>query len=194
MAYEQEWAFLRAALPDLQDYLLSNELYWPLRLMAHTPGSLQIPQLTIGNLLLSQTRLSALTLPQGQADELAGIVRQIQQVRETWRSNWSRKAGREFASRLKLWQQYVSELRGEIGRSAGRPASGYATEVRQRAILRLLSAEILGGLPRDEAEQVDLTDNILRGLTRAGDFVWEPEVAPGFPQQDFWFLYRTFGS
>lgn len=185
MAFENDWAFLRAALPELQNYILSRDVYRPLVQPARTPGSVQIPQLTIGNLLLSQARLAAHSSTEEQPAELVQIARQIEQERSTWRSNWAKKAAREYTSRLNLWGQYLSELRNDPRAHA----AFYPNEVRQRVILRLLETELLGDKPQIEVDQLNLLDGILRGLTQPGPFIWEPGVEPAFPHDVFWFLY-----
>lgn len=185
MGFESDWALLRLALPDLQAYLLSSDLHWPLHPAAPTPGSLQIPQLTLGTLILSQTRLSALPLDEKQQEELAVISQEIQLVRKEWRSNWSRKAAQEAPARLNLWRQYVQELSGDIRGYA----PFYSTEVRQRAILHLLRNEILEGISTKDDEQLSTLDALLRGVTRFGPFVWEAETQHAFAQEEYWFLY-----
>jgi len=183
MPFESDWAFLRTALPDLQEYILSSDLYYPLR----ASGGVRIPQLTLGNLLLSQTRLMALSLDEQRTAELASISQRINDIRSEWRTNWGIKAGREFGSRLNLWQQYIRELRSDPRQQA----NYYATEVRNRAILRLLRPELTEPVPNDEEDLQAMLDQILRGLTKPGPFVWEPELAGGFPAEGFWFLYVT---
>lgn len=190
MAFENDWEFLRAAVPDLQRYVLSADLYSPLRLTAPTPGSIRTPQLTIGNVALSLLRLSALPLSAQQKAQLSDMAGQINAVKEAWRANWAKKATQEYTSRLNLWQQYLSELRGDPQQQSAR----YANEVRQRAILDLLSDEMLDGIPPHEVEQVTMLDTILRGLTKTGPFVWEPEVAASFPQDRFWYLHVSLGK
>ena len=194
MSFESDWIFLRTALPDLQDYILSSEIYWTLRPPSRAPGGVQIPQLTIGNLLLSQARLAALPLSAQENEELGGIVRRWHDLREEWRANWKLKAGRELNARLNLWQQYLRDLRGD---SQGR-SGYYAREVRNRALLHFLwlEAEIRAetGAPAPEKEQLDLLDAILRGMGRAGEFVWEAEVRKSFPKEEFWFLYLEVGK
>lgn len=185
MAFERDWLFLREALPDLRNYILSSDLYWPLR--TNAPGGFRLPQLTIGTLVLSQARLGALGLIGQQEVELAEISRHINDVRQEWRTNWGNKASHEFRSRINLWQQYLRELRGDLGRNA----SIYPNEVRLRAILRLLRAEV-NELTPDQQEQLRMLDQILRGISQSGPFVWEKELANGFPKEGFWFLYITF--
>jgi hypothetical protein len=185
MAYESDWLFLREALPVLREYLLSSDLYWPLRTRAQAGA--RLPQLTIGSLALSLARLGALGLTGQPAAELAELSGRVDAVRQEWRANWGIKAGREFRSRLNLWQQYLRELRADPQHHA--PA--YASEVRVRAILGLLRSEA-GGLPADQEEQLAMLDQILRGLTRPGPFLWEVELSGGFSQESFWFLYVAF--
>jgi len=187
MAFENDWAFLREALPELQNYILSNDVYRPLGQPARMPGSVQIPQLTIGNLLLSQARLAGRYSPEERTAELVEVDRRIEAERSAWRSNWAKKAGREYTSRLNLWNQYLRELRSDPRAHA----SAYATEVRHRTILRMLAAEILGEIANSEVEQLTLLDKILEGLTQPGPFVWETGVERAFPNDGFWYLYRT---
>lgn len=184
MAFEHDWAYLQAALADLQNYILSNDLYWPLQL-PHRPGSAQTPQLTIGSLALTLANVSAQPLNSGQRSELDALKERIEAVRGEWRSNWGRKAAREFGSRLNLWQQYVRELRGDPRGQA----SYYPNEVRQRTILHLLRAEILESLVAHEEEQLTMLDGLLRGLTQPGSFVWDAGVQAAFPASEYWFLY-----
>ena len=186
MPFEGDWIFLQTALPDLQAYVISNELYWTLRPAVRAPGGVQLPQLTIGNLLLSQARLSALHLSTEEQAALSDLQLAIGAVRSEWRANWGRKADQEFSSRLNLWQQYLRELRADE-----RPSEGfYAREVRQRAILQLLMPEMSSGVPQQQQDQLKMLDGILQGASRPGDFVWEPELAGGFDRQAFWFLYQ----
>ncbi len=193
MAFESDWTFLKAALPDLQEYILSSEIYWTLRPPSRSAAGVQIPQLTIGNLLLSQARLSAAAPTAHEKEELANLSREIDVLRDEWRANWGQKAGREHTSRLNLWQQYLGELRGNVHGKPAAQSAYYAREVRNRAILRLLRPEVIMGtavgLPAAEREQLDMLDQVLKGLTRESPFVWEPEAQSSFPREGFWFLY-----
>lgn len=185
MAFESDWIFLKTAVPEFQEYILSSEIYWTLRPLQRAPGGVQVPQLSIGSLLLSQARLAALNLASAQQAELAEIQHAIEAVRSEWRANWGRKAEQEFHSRLNLWQQYLHELRTDAHPSAG----FYAREVRNRAILHLLPADLSGSISKHEHEQLHMLDDVLRGLGRPGPFVWEAGLASGFGQEAFWFLY-----
>jgi hypothetical protein len=185
MSIENDWIFLQVAVPGLQDYILSKDLFRPLLLPSRAPREAQIPQLTIGSLLLGQARLSALNLDPARQSELCGYRQAITRVRDEWRSNWSRKARQEHPSRLRQWSQYLHDLRGDPRAYV----SSFPNKIRQRAILRILQPELLEGLPQNEADQVSLLDGVLHGLAQPGPFVWETEVEPAFPRDDFWFLF-----
>ena len=186
MELDRDWALLRAALAELKDYLLSNELYHPLNLPALRSGGAQTSQLTIGNLLLSQVRISA-ALDVAHQAAYQDLEKQIRETRATWRSNWSRKAGKEFISRLNLWSQHLHELQADLSGQA----AYFPTEVRQRAILQLLQPEMIEGVPAIENEQLHRLDEVLREVSRPDQFVWEPDLAKSFPSDKFWFLYIT---
>ncbi len=188
MSFESDWFFLRAALPDLQEYILSSELYWTLHSPRNIPGGVRLPQLTLGSLLLAEKRLTALPLADVQQAELEDSTRKIHHVRSEWRANWGLKAAHEFRSRLNLWRQYLGELRDE----ARTNAQSYPSQVRSRAILHLLPSEMIESVPADENDLLSILDQILRGISRSGPFVWEPEMASGFPEEDYWFLYVRF--
>jgi hypothetical protein len=51
---KKDRAYLEAGIPELEDYLLSDELYWPISARGHN-----LPRLTIGGLLLANDRLEA---------------------------------------------------------------------------------------------------------------------------------------
>ncbi|MBE0697067.1 MAG: hypothetical protein IH586_09100, partial [Anaerolineaceae bacterium] len=136
---------------------------------------------------LSQARLTANQLPAQQVNELAQINKRIAQVREEWLANWRIKEEKEIAMRLNLWQQYLRDLR----KDPRQYAPFYAREVRLRVILELLD----GAQGKNEhKEQLQMLDQVLRGLSEPGPFIWEAEIADGFPRQRFWFLYVAIVS
>jgi uncharacterized protein YukE len=162
MSTDLHW--LQAAIPQLKDYLLSNEIFWSV-------GS--DPQLTLGNLLLAEAQLKAAG---GDSKLLADIAAQ----KKDWHSAWQNKAKREFASRLRQWTQYLAELAEHRSRFAAQ----YRTEVRVRTLLELLAGEApgLGG-------QLATFDSQLKALTTSGDFVWGADAKTAFPKAKYWFLW-----
>ncbi len=157
--------FLEQALPQIQDYLLSNELYWAL-------GS-TLPCLTPGNLLLALTRLEA--VDPNSAWRLSGKLDAIQ---TQWHSAWEKKIVREKESRLRLWSQFLSELPHDEGPNC----AYYAASVRERVILQLLKCK---------ASQLAEVDGLLRACFQPGAFVWDAVYQSVFPEREFWFLYGS---
>jgi hypothetical protein len=180
MKAEDDLLFLREVAKDLSEYILAKDVYWPLQTLTPTQSGEKLPQLTLGSLALSQTRLSASPLPVQQAGEYARLCEQIEQVHQEWRSNWRVKEEQEIGARLKQWQEYIRDLRGEPRQQA----AFYAREARTRAILALLQPGIIA-----QTEQLNMLDQILRGLSRPGPFLWEAGYTSAFPQDRFWFLY-----
>lgn len=157
--------WLQAAVPQLKDYLLSNEIFWNLGFD---------PQLTLGNLLLAEVQVKA----SGAGDKK--LLTEITEQKKEWHSAWEKKAKREFASRLRQWTQYLSELAEHHARYAAQ----YKTEVRVRTLLELLAGEA-----PSLNSQLTAADSMLKALTVSGDFVWAADGEGAFPKGKFWFLW-----
>jgi hypothetical protein len=186
MVIEKDWGLLRAAIPDLQDYLFSAQLYWPLniKIQDHPQES---ASLTPGNLLLTVRRLSAVSLSQTLGLELERLVNEFDNIRDRWRANWQLKASIEFPGRLKLWSSYVRDRVTDTEKSK----LEYSHEVRWRAILQLLSGEI-GEISQADVDLLGNLDQVLRAQTISGPFIWETEIGKGFAKDNYWFLYVSF--
>lgn len=157
--------YLEEALPQLQDYLLSDELYWALG------GNL--PRLTPGNLLLALTRLRA-TDP----DSAWSLRQKLEAIQAQWRSAWEKKTTRETENRLRLWSQFLAEQVKDQPPSRAH----YEASVRERVILQLLQCS---------APQLAELDTLLRARFRPGGFAWDAVYQNVFPQNEFWFLYGS---
>ena len=168
---EQDLQFLMESLPQLQDYLLSNELYWPL--------NASLPRLTLGSALLALARISA--IQPVEAEKLRG---QLETIRAKWRVAWEKKTAREMANRLRLWSNFLSDYRNAPDQYAG----FYPQEVRGRVILQLLLAETPNA--PEKSALADL-DTMLKSRLISRKFVWDAALQGAFPKTDFWFLYGT---
>jgi len=166
---EEDLRFLKEAAQQLQEYLLSNEMYWPLS------GSL--PRLTPGSLLLTLARLHA-----DPAVDIQRLDAQVGIIRIKWRAALEKKAARELANRLRLWSQFLTDYVDAPDRNL----ESYRTEVRGRVILQLLLAELPDAPERKTLADLD---GILKSRLIPGEFLWEPELKLIFPSSDFWFLY-----
>ena len=182
----KDWAYIRAAVDSLQDYLLSAELYWPLFVQPKEKVTGNLLQLTLGNLLLTQARLKGYPWSGNQLTELTQTNEKISQVREKWKSAWRKKAAREIPARLSLWLEYLDDLREQPRVHA----ANYPFQVRWRTVLQFLEIE-LAGLGVEEISRVHDTDLRLKKVSQPANFVWEAEIAAGFPKESFWYLYLT---
>jgi hypothetical protein len=154
--------YLEAGIPELETYLLSRELYYPI--------GRNLPQLTLGGVLLSLARL-------GKRDGMI-FDEQVGRVRTKWRSAWETKAGREVRARSELWKNFLAEYPGD----PKGVARLYPQQVRYRAMLTLLG------------QSSDVMDFYVKSIFQPGGFVWEPNVQENFDRDIFWFLFGTLKS
>jgi hypothetical protein len=180
---EYDLRFLQAGSKILEDYLLSNDLYWPLGVGAPV-GEPPYPQFNLGNLELALTRVQGYRLTPAYQTRLDALMMQINLVRERWRTNWSRKAGAEFHARLNLWRDFLMGYRESPESNYDR----YAYEVGRRVQLHLLEEEA-ESISSDDVRLLDSLDRLLKSAFQPGEFIWEADLSPGFPPQIYWYLY-----
>ena len=168
----QDKNYLEAGVSELGDYLLSKELYWTLR-----SGGINLPQLTIGGVLLAAARLEA------RGEQIESLKKQIDGVRSKWRVAWETKAGRGVQARMRLWSNYLADYRDNPYQNA----DAYPHEVRYRVMLQLLLIELPA--PFAEQKSVDRLDEVVKTNFSASDFIWEADLQPGFPEDEYWYLY-----
>ncbi|NPV56990.1 MAG: hypothetical protein HPY76_10030 [Anaerolineae bacterium] len=184
--WELDLMFLQAAVPDLQRYLLSKEIYYPITYPRILDTAMKPPRLTIGGIRLSQERLSVIKLEYRRAIKFRELNQQISEIYEKWKSNWGRKSAQEISNRQTLWHNCLRELM-EHPSSAG---SQYSQSVRWRVIIELIKdygKDYVDGFPASLAA----LDRLLVSITSPGPFVWEEIYKEAFPYDAFWFLYRN---
>lgn len=174
---EQDFAFVRAGLEELENYLLSDELYWPLS------GYGNLPRLTIGGLLLSFRRVRARGHLAIEQAEIIGRTIALDLIRSKWRSAWERKIRRELRSRLDLWKNYLADY----SQSPETQSGFFEQQVQWRVLLELLGGEMTE--PAQELSILNDLDKVLKSSWLPGNFAWEPDLIEAFPQGEFWFLY-----
>jgi hypothetical protein len=182
---DYEKAYLQTCAEELKTYLLSKELFWPTGLRASSAMP-PYPEMTLGNMILSQALVNAMAINEADSPDIAGIdyiVSQIDTVHKRWRVAWEKKAQREFAYRLRQWNTYLNDLRVNYKSSA----SNYSVQVRQRVLLELVGRET--GDYKGDQLNISSLDNLLRGYFQVGEFLWQKGLAEGFPQEPFWYLW-----
>lgn len=181
---DYDFKYLQTGLDELKDYLFADELFWPLSLGMVTGGS-TTPKLTPGNLLLTlkdlQGRDTSGELTSTEKALLAKLESRLETMKVKWQVAWEERLAWEFKSRLRQWNYYVNEVAKKVEKNI----PYYASEIRPRVLLEVL----LGELGEEEREEVEPFDQVLRGFFKAGDFVWDEELKPVYPQDVYWFLY-----
>ncbi|MEA4907954.1 MAG: hypothetical protein GYA17_01220 [Chloroflexi bacterium] len=184
-SFENDWTYFKAAVPLLYDYLLSAELFWPPPVSVRATDATGALNLSLGNVLLFMQRLKASNVPGERAAAFASLEQQVNETRTRWQANWQKKAQAEFNSRVTLWQNYLNDFA-----QPERPATvNYHYAIRWRVILDLLTGE--PGAAHRNQSVLEHMDGRLRALVRPGQFIWEPELADGFPKERYWYLYVT---
>ena len=179
-----ELSYIRASLDQLQAYLLSKELFWP---VSPPVGIRSFPKLTLSSLLLAIKKLRAISstsqLDPAQRTETAQLDRKISEIHQKWTAAWEAKAIREFRSRLRQWSHFLNDL--EKNEEAHAPY--YSSEVRVRVLIALLKEYAT----EDEKQALAQLDAVLQARLKPTDFIWNAELELEFPAQEFWFLYST---
>ena len=174
---EKDRTYLEAGIPELGDYLLSKELYWPI-----TAPGYDLPRLTIGGILLAQTCLEA------RGERIEALAVQLDAVRSKWQVAWEAKAGREVQARLRLWGNYLADYR----QNPEGYVDAYPHEVRYRVMLELLLDELsTSSYGQEELSRLDI---MLRANLAPSNFIWDIDLQSGFPHEVYWFLYGKLRS
>ncbi len=184
---ENDLAFLQASTPVLEEYLLSDILYYPVTGQHGRQLTGDTTRLTLGNLLLSQKRLSSAILAGDASAEFNQYSRQVEKTHSQWRSRWEIKIQQEIPNRLRLWKNYLSEWAEGSNSKAG----DYPYNVRLRVILELLMSETSALLVQEKSLLHSL-DQRLKGKGAPGQFVWDESFTSYFPADKFWYLYLQF--
>jgi hypothetical protein len=168
--------FLNDVLPRLKDYVMQDELFWPV----NAAGSPPYPKLTLGNALYFLARLRGKDSSAAESFEA-----KLKEIKNEWRTHWQGKAAQEYVSRLRQWASYIEELKKDFRAHA----PYYDSEVRVRALLELLAKDLRGGKLPPEADLLPVLDSALWSHLLEGAFMWSEDLQGAFPQKDYWFLY-----
>ncbi len=180
--FEYDLGYAQSALEEMESYLLSDEVFWPIS--GNPPnGGPAYPRLTLGSLLLTERRLKGYDLNPNDEAARSKVISEIERLRSKWRVRWEMKAKRSFSVRQRMWGYFLEEYRSNSQENAGQ----YAYAVRLRAILELLREE--GGGQTAEIQLLAVQDKSLRPWLESDGFIWEAEVQNGFPKDKYWYLY-----
>lgn len=180
MNTNKDLRFLQAAVDELEDYLQSSELFWPLS--GHGVTS-DLPRLTLGGLFLALKRGQAQAVSAGGRAQIQQLQTRIEHVLMTHRALKEKKAARELHSRLHQWSNFLREYQHDPDTHAG----AYRYEVRWRVMVSLLLPHLATEIHVRPA--VDDLDAVLKAFFLPGEFIWDAALRSAFPQDTFWYLY-----
>lgn len=171
-----EMNFLISASAELDDYLSSNVMFWPLKKTSK--------KLTPGNLLLARKRIhlkTDLATSNLAIENAANLIDKTISIR---RAMWRKKIAEEIHVRLRLWKSTLEEYLED-----GAIDGTYPAQITNRVLIDLLIEEsnsLRSGLERE----LSRVDESLKKLLIDGVFVWDPEFEEDFPKEKFWYLYH----
>lgn len=179
----QDLKILEAMAAEMDEYLRSQTLFWPL------PDS-SMPRLTLGGYLMRQYRLSQLRelLESTEQERLDAAIEQFNLALVEKVVRFEQHAHEELHARLRQWSEYLRDLTKESFAAA----DFYPSAVETRAMIKALLDKL--EMPPYELDQrvlpeVEAYDRALRNHWRPGDFVWPAEWQSAYPRQPFWWLY-----
>lgn len=184
---EYNLSLTEAMLENMEPYLLSKEVYWP---VASQPvaGTPPFPRLTLGGYLLIQDELSIQNAAMNprQTHAYKDLLHRYRQITKKWKSAIGRKAVREMNSRCNLWHAYIEELE-----ERGKIPYDYPREVRHRVMFERL-LDLVG--VEAEVDQIlkknQKVDERFLAVSVPSDFVWDADLQTIYVKDKFWFLYR----
>lgn len=182
---KQDIIILEAMVVEIEEYLMSDVLFWPLMKSS-------LPRLTLGGYLMRQHRLAALgeLLDEDEEQRLQEAMDQFNEALVERVVRFEEKAHVELRARLRQWSEYLKDLKRE---SSGY-RQNYATAVEIRAMIEALLDKLKMPpyrLQEKILEQLIVYDRVLSSAWRSGDFVWPEEWKPAYPKETYWWLYGT---
>lgn len=185
--FDYDFKFFQIGLGEIKDYILSEDLFWQLSINP-PKNKPEYPLLTLGNLLLFQTKLMARQangkLDKEQITTLSASNNGLLQIHKEWQAAWENKAIKEIAARLHQWKKYIVKIGGD---DQGVRVN-YRSEVKLRVILELLLDSLKSKHPDELGILLGLDDRLQSRLS-PHDFIWQKELEAGFPDEKFWYLY-----
>jgi len=172
-------------LEEMEDYLLSSEVFWPIS--KQIPAGPPLPRLTLGGLILILDELNAQEkdLSPSLASDLHKLRLQMEKVRTKWTVAMERKAAQELRTRLNLWRAFLVDVEERV-----ETPENYSHEVRYRVMFeRLASLAIQQPEIKPRVEEMQSLDFRLKKIFVPGDFVWDPRFEGIYPRDPFWYLY-----
>ena len=180
---EQDLGILEAMALNMEDYLDSEVLFYPL------PDA-DMPRLTLGGYLMRQHRLYELR------DNLDTLTRRrLDTTMERFRDATVGHSGRveqraihELEARVRQWQEYLNELHDACETYAAYYPAAVEARVMMSALINFLRRPP-HELPAALLTRVAQQDELLSQQWQGDGFVWPDLWQPAYPEQRYWWLY-----
>ena len=182
-SFEYDRRYVDWALGVLESYLLANEVYWHVDVIAPS-GEPAYPMLTLEGMLLAMQRMRACSRGMAEQHEEETISLRLDVAHTRWRVAWEKKAQRGFMARLTMWLNFLEEYQERPEEHADR----YRHEVRLRVFLEILG-ENLSRYDSRLVERLVRLDIELKTILIPGDFIWDDVIQTAFPEERYWYLY-----
>jgi len=182
-SFDHELRYIQAAVSQLENYLLSDDLYRPIGITSGY-GEKPYPALTIGNLLLSEIRARGYESSSAERKKFRQVQVQLDRIRTQWSAAWQAKVKQEMRARVELWANFLDDYREKPEANFDR----YPYEVGRRVMIQVLSDQDDTVSPQ-LSELIKGLDRYLKTVIREDDFLWEPQLTSVFPRDPFWYLY-----
>ena len=89
--YQDDLKFLQASIPELQSYILSREIFWPVY-YGNFQTAAGMSKLTIGNIYLAIERLKAFDdLPPAVFIQVSSAINEFETFKSKWKTNLKNK-------------------------------------------------------------------------------------------------------
>lgn len=179
---KQDLIALEAMAAEMEDYLKSEVLFWPLQ-----HGGL--PRLTLGGYLMRQHRLLALrnSLNMDEQSRLYAAINTFNQSIKEKVVRLEQRAHQELHARLRQWLEYFKDLQQSKGASAY-----FASSVEIRAIIEAIIHQLQIApyqIDPQICQELAQLDAQLANQWQPDKFVWSVEWEEAYPKGAYWWLY-----
>lgn len=187
--WKLELAILKAALPIWEDFLFSDEVYWPL----HFDSKISIkaeekPRLSAGRLCQA---LAVLQIVMAHDTGLRQVIQPdyelFQQLMERWPANWEKKINTEIPVRLR---QLTSDL-NDLRKNKNPYPALFERVIELRFMLSCMIEQLDSKLQLHYQTNLTAIDALIRTISKPAPFSGQPEFAPHFDSLIYWYLYRS---
>ncbi len=180
---ELEYEILKEMLSDWEQFLYSNNIYWPIQLTNRKFSAQdRRVQVTCGRLLISNYLLEKSC--EDLDSQIILDLKKFDQLKNNWLSNWRIKVSKELPVRINDWSRVIRDLKSDPSMA----------EFRNRVQIRLIIDLLIKDISDDEKQSfINLVNDLdykFNYMTIDGSFVWEEEKINIFPYEEFWYLYR----